>query len=262
MNDSVAVKPVAPYIGGKAKLAQILVQRIGGIEHQCYAEVFMGMGEVFLRRPERAKCEVINDYHREVATFFRVLQRHYVAFLEMLRFQITTRAEFDRLIKTDPDTLTDLEKAARFLYLQRTAYGGKRTGRVFGVSKSGPARFDVTKLQPLLEDLRTRLNRVVIECLSFEEFIPRYDTPQTLFYLDPPYVLCEDDYGKGLFQRRGFEVIREVVSRIQGRFILSLNDGPGVRELYSEFRVEEVKTTYSLPADSVKPVTELLISNG
>lgn len=90
------------------------------------------MGGVFLRRPNRARVEVINDWSRDVATFFRVLQRHYVAFLEMMKFQLTTRSEFERLSKTDPDTLTDLERAARFLYLQRVAYGGKVDGRTSG----------------------------------------------------------------------------------------------------------------------------------
>ena len=59
-----------------------------------------------------------------MATFYIVLQRHYVAFLDMLRFPITTRTEFERLLAVDPETLTDLERAARFLYLQRVALGG------------------------------------------------------------------------------------------------------------------------------------------
>jgi DNA adenine methylase len=98
------------------------------------------MGGVFLRRTRRPKCEVINDISEDVATFFRILQRHYVAFMDMLRFQLTTRAGFERLMRTDPSTLTDLERAARFLYLQRTAFGGKVVGRNFGVDDGRPAR--------------------------------------------------------------------------------------------------------------------------
>lgn len=108
------VKPVAPYLGGKSRLAKTIVKRINAIEHTTYAEGFVGMGGVFLRRTHKPKVEVINDYNQELATFFRVLQRHYVAFLEMMRFQITTRAEFIRLTNTDPQTLTDLKRAARF----------------------------------------------------------------------------------------------------------------------------------------------------
>jgi DNA adenine methylase len=84
---------------------------------------------------------VINDWSDDVATFFRILQRHYVPFMDMLRWQITSRAGFDRLRRQDPSTLTDLERAARFLYLQRLAFGGKVAGRNFGVDTTMGARF-------------------------------------------------------------------------------------------------------------------------
>ncbi len=61
------------------------------------------------------------------------------AFQDMLRFQLTVRSEFERLSATDPDTLTDLERAARFLYLQRLSYGGKVEGRTFAWTRRVPA---------------------------------------------------------------------------------------------------------------------------
>jgi hypothetical protein len=99
-------KGIAPYVGGKRVLASQLVERIEAIPHQTYAEAFVGMGGVFFRRRSVAKAEVLNDLSSDVATLFRVLQRHYLAFVEMLRWQLTTRAEFERLVATDPDTLT------------------------------------------------------------------------------------------------------------------------------------------------------------
>jgi DNA adenine methylase len=129
---------------------------------------------------------VINDISREVATLFRILQRHYPQFIETLKFQITSRAEFERLVASNADTLTDLERAGRFLYLQRLAFGGKVAGRNFGIDTHGPSRFDVTKLGPILEDIHSRLAGVVIECLPWREFIDRYDSPGTRFDLDPP----------------------------------------------------------------------------
>jgi len=131
--------PAAPYIGGKRNLARRLVERIEQIPHATYAEPFVGMGGVFFRRRRRPKGEVINDRSRDVATLFRILQRHYPQFIDAIRFQITTRAEFERLVKTDPDTLTDLERAARFLYLQRTCFGGKVEGVPSVYPSTGPA---------------------------------------------------------------------------------------------------------------------------
>ncbi|WP_443749721.1 DNA adenine methylase [Asticcacaulis solisilvae] len=256
------VKPVAAYIGGKKNLAKRLVDRINAVPHDAYAEAFVGMGGVFLRRDRRPKAEVINDISEDVTTFFRILQHHYVAFLEMLRFQISSRANFERLAATDPSTLTDLHRAARFLYLQRLAFGGKVSGRHFGADPGRPARFDVTKLQPLLEALQDRLASVTIERLPWQEFIRRYDRPGALFYLDPPYYGCEDDYGKEVFSRDQFEEMAGVLAKLQGRFILSLNDRPEVRQIFAAFQQEEVGVTYTVGGGAKsKAVGELIISS-
>jgi len=259
-----AAAPVAPYIGGKRNLAKRIVERIEAIPHTTYAEPFVGMAGVFLRRNLAAPAEVINDASRDVATFFRVLQRHYVAFMEMMRFQITTRAEFERLSRTDPETLTDLERSARFLYLQKTTFGGKVATRTFGVSPASPGRFDITKLGPMLDALHTRLAGVVIECLPYADFIRRYDRPETLFFLDPPYWGCENDYGMGLFERRDFEVLAELLSAIEGRFIMSLNDRSEVRETFAAFSIEAVETSYSIgrATGARSRVGEVIITGG
>jgi len=240
------VRPAAAYVGGKRNLARRLVSLIETIPHRTYAEPFVGMGGVFLRRQQRPQAEVINDYSLDVATLYRVLQRHYPLFRDFLRFQLTTRSEFERLIKVDPSTLTDLERSARFLYLQRTAFGGKVSGRNFGVSHHRSGQFDVTKLGPMLEDLHERLGGVIVERLPFDAFIRRYDSTETLFYLDPPYWGCETDYGADLFSRDQFEVLASTLAGIQGQFILSLNDRPEVRETFAAFNIEAVTTAYSV----------------
>ncbi len=253
------VVPVAPWLGGKRNLAKRITTLIDSIPHQTYAEAFVGMGGIFFRRGGRPRCEVINDFGRDVANLFRILQRHYPQFLETLRFQLTTRAEFERLVATDPSTLTDLERAGRFLYLQRTAFGGKVSGRNFGVSKDRPARFNLSTLEPMLEDVHARLAGVIIECLDFEAFIRRYDGPGTFFYLDPPYWGCEGDYGKAMFAREDFERLAETLAQVKGRFLLSLNDVQEVRRIFGRFDIEAVKTTYTI-GEKATEAGEVLIS--
>jgi len=256
--------PVAPWIGGKRRLAGLIIERLAAIPHDTYVEPFVGMGGVFLRRPFRAKAEVLNDLSRDVATLFRVLQRHYPFFLDMLRWRLTSRAEFERLLAENPDTLTDLERAARFLYLQRTAFGGKVAGRHFGVSPASAGRFDVTRLSAILEEVHARLAGVVIECLPYQALIPRYDRPGTLFYLDPPYWGSEGDYGAGIFGRDDFERLAQLLAGLRGRFVLSLNDVPGVREVFAGFAMERVETTYSIAGGAGSgrgKVAEVLITN-
>lgn len=254
------VAPVAPWLGGKRNLAKRLCALIDATPCTTYVEPFVGMGGVFLRRRTRPKCEVINDKGRDIATLFRILQRHYPQFLEVLRFQLTTRAEFYRLVDTNPDTLTDLERAARFLFLQRTAFGGKVSGRNFGVARDRPARFNLTSLEPMLEDLHARLSGVVIECLDWADLIPRYDGADTLYYLDPPYWGCETDYGKHMFSRDDFARLATMLAGIKGRFILSLNDVPDVRATFAAFHIASVATTYSVGGGS-EARAEVLISN-
>ena len=257
------ISPVAPWLGGKRNLARRICAIIDRTDHGVYAEPFVGMGGVFLRRTSCPRAEIINDFGRDVSNLFRILQRHYPQFLDMLRFQITTRAEFYRLVETNPETLTDLERAARFLYLQRTAFGGKVSGRNFGVSRDRPARFNLTTLEPMLEDLHTRLAGVVIECLDWAEFLPRYDGETTLFYLDPPYFGCENDYGKEMFARADFAQLAEALRAIKGKFILSINDVQPIRDLFAWAQLTEIKTSYTISASADRAPTraELLISN-
>lgn len=254
------IAPVAPWLGGKRNLARRICALIDATPCSTYVEPFVGMGGIFLRRSTRPKCEVINDKGRDIANLFRILQRHYPQFLEVLRFQLTTRAEFNRLVETPPDTLTDLERAARFLFLQRTAFGGKVSGRNFGVARDRPARFNLTTVEPMLEDLHSRLSGVVIECLDWADLIPRYDGAGTLFYLDPPYWGCENDYGKAMFSRDDFARLAGVLADIKGRFLLSLNDLPAVRACFAAFNLMQINTSYSIGGGS-EARAELLITN-
>ena len=257
-----AAVPPAPWIGGKRRLAAKIIARIGAIEHRTYVEPFVGMGGVFFRRSDRAAAEVINDISTDVATLFRILQRHYEALMDMLKWQLTSRDEFERLRAAAADSLTDLERAARFLYLQRTAFGGKVAGRNFGVSPSTPARFDTTRLGPILEAVHDRLAGVVIERLPYADLIARYDRPGTLFYLDPPYWGCETDYGVGLFAREDFERLAAQLAGLKGRWLLSLNDVPEVRRTFRSFRMEPVRVSYGIAtaAGARAPRGELIIS--
>ena len=254
------VSPPAAYIGGKKQLSARLVDLIERVPHDTYAEPFVGMGGVFLKRRLAPRAEVINDRSGDVSTLFRVLQRHYVPFMDMLRFQFTSRREFERLMATDPATLTDLERAVRFLYLQRTAFGGKVAGRNFGVSPGMPGRFDVTKLGPMLAEINERLAGVIIENLSFDAFIDRYDGPEVLFYLDPPYWGSEGDYGKDMFGADDFARLARQLAGIKGRFILSLNDAPAVRDIFAAFAMSEVDLTYTINNAAAKTVRELIIT--
>ena len=113
-----AAAPVAPWQGGKRFLSKTLIDRIVRIPHKTYVEPFVGMGGVFLRRPCRPRLEVANDRNGDIVNLFRVIQRHLPQLMDVMRFQLAGRREFERLSATDPTTLTDLECAARLLSMR------------------------------------------------------------------------------------------------------------------------------------------------
>lgn len=254
------VRPAAGYIGGKRQLARRLTALIEGAPHEVYAEAFVGMGGVFLRRQLAPRVEVINDRAQDVATFFRILQRHYEALMDMLKWRLTSRADFERLRAQDPDTLTDLERAARFLYLQKLSFGGKVAGRSFGMQTTGPARFDTARLGPVLEAIHARLSGVTIECLDWRDFMARWDRAGTLFYLDPPYYGTEHYYGAGLFAQADYADLIACLRGLKGRFILTINDCPETRALFGHFQIETAELSYTAAgAGSAVAARELIV---
>lgn len=261
MEDVIKCEPPAPWLGGKSRLSDRIVDLIEGIPHDLYLEPFIGMGGVFFRRRRSVKCEVINDFNGEVTNLFRQLRRHHLTVLDEARFLLGSREEFERFKQQRPDLMTEIERAVRFLYLQHQAFGGKPSGQNFGVDRDRGSRFSIEKIEANIERIRKRLSQVIIENLDFIEVIDRYDRGTSLVYLDPPYYGGEGDYGKSLFSRARFLDLANRLSSLAGTFILSINDVPAIREVFSDFAMLEVQTKYTIQGGEAKNVGELLISN-
>ena len=239
------------YLGGKSRLAEKVCKLIPE-DHICYCESFCGASWVLFAK-EPSKSEVINDLDGELVTFWRVVQNHLEEFLRYFRFAVTSRRIFDLENMKNPETLTDVQKAVRYFYLQRCGFGGKVSSRTFGTSATGPSRLNLSNIEERLLEVHWRLSRVVIEHLDACKCIERYDRPTTLFYLDPPYwetagyavAFKEDDYIR----------LRDTLSKIRGRFLLSLNDVPAVRSMFKTFNILRVSTKYSTGTASSSPST-------
>ena len=255
-------RPVAPYVGGKRNLARRLIALIEATPHTTYIEPFVGMGGVFLRRRSRPACAIINDLSGDVANLFRCMRAHPDALVAAVEMQLQTRADFDRHQRQDPTLLTDIQRAARFLYLQKVAFGGMVTGREFGMSRDRPSRFRPSQVREDVRAAAARLDGVIIEQMPWSDCIARYDRAGALFYLDPPYFGCEADYGADLFGRDQFAAMADQLGRLKGRFILSLNDRPEVREIFAAFDIESIDTHYGLAPGRSRPAREVIITGG
>lgn len=177
-------KPImAGWIGGKSKLSKTIIAKIPA--HTCYVEPFAGAAWIFWKK-EESKVEVLNDINKELITLYRVVQNHLEEFVRYFKWSLVSRDEFSRLKTLPPDCLTDIQRAARFFYLQRNAFGGKVDGQNFGYATTAVSRFNLLRIEEELSAAHIRLARTYIECLGYADIIKKYDRAYTFFYIDPP----------------------------------------------------------------------------
>lgn len=246
------------WVGGKSKLTATIIPLIP--PHKCHVEAFAGAAWVLFRKPE-SHVEVINDINSDLVTLYRVIQNHLEEFIRYFKWSLVSRDEFARLQAVPAETLTDIQRSARFYYLLRNAFGAKIVGQCFGISSNKKPNFNLLRIEEDLSEAHLRLSRAIIENLPYANLIKRYDSKNTFFYCDPPYWNCENDYGKGLFDKTDFTLLRDTLANCQGQWLVSINNVPQIREMFKGYEFKEVKTSYSINTGNPKPVTELLIAN-
>lgn len=248
--------PLVPWIGGKRRLAAKILPLF--TEHDCYVEPFCGAAALFFIK-EPSKTEVLNDINRDLVLLYRVVQHHLDEFVRQFRWALTSRVLFEWLQETPPETLTDIQRAARFFYLQKLGFGGKVEGRTFGTATTAPARLNLLRIEEDLSEAHMRLNRVFIEHLTWGDCIERYDRPHTMFYLDPPYWRTE---GYGVpFGLGEYHLMADRLRAIKGRAVVSVNDIPEMRKAFQGLPMQRLAHRYTVGASGRgrAEVGELLI---
>lgn len=229
-----------PYIGGKRRIAKRIVSLIP--PHTTYVEPFCGGAQVFFHKP-RSQVEVLNDLDGEVVNFLRVSQRHPNELARLLRWQPASRQMFEWHQRPPSPSLTDIERAARFLYLQKNAWSGRYKRQNFHYAVSHPANYSPARLPVRLVQTADRLDRVQIEHLPYDEVLRRYDRETTFFYCDPPYVGV--DLYQHNFSDAQFAELADRLSTLKGRFLLSINDCPKARVWFGRFQILSISLTYT-----------------
>lgn len=245
------------YIGGKSKLAKSIIEMIP--EHEAYCEVFAGAAWVFFRK-EPSKYETINDLDSDLVTFYRVLQNHLEEFLRQFKWVLSSREWFeDWKRQQEAGGLTDIQRAARYYYLQRHCFGGRVRNRTFGTAPLRRPRINLLRLEEELSEVHLRLVNVTVENLPWQEFLRRYDRPGTFFYLDPPY------WKAPVYEHNltlpDYRELAEALEGLKGKFILSINDRPEMRGVFRQFRLQQVRLNYSVNKEKPTEARELLIRN-
>ncbi len=282
------MKPFVPWMGGKMLLAPDIIQRFPA-EYEKYIEVFGGGASVlFAKLPE--SFEVYNDFNSDLVNLFQVVKDKPLAFLDALMvFPLNSRQEFMELLDIikgkipKPDFTEeelqlaekvldqesylevkeilheraenrDVQRAVDFFKLIRLSYGSQ--GRSFACKP-----VNLKNIQQTISRCSQRLCGVIIENKDFEDLIKQYDRPESFFYLDPPYYKAERRYAVKF--KKDHERLRDTLKNVKGKWLLSYNDCPEIRELYKDYHIVELKRTLYLVNRYKTDVEygELLISN-
>lgn len=247
-------------MGAKTRMLETLAARIAATPHRCYVDGFGGGGSVFFARHRRAPVEVFNDADCELVNAFSVVRDRPGDLAAAMRWDVASRAEFDRLKAQDPAELDEVARARRFLFLQFNGFAGKSSAPCFGRSAVKPGRWTAKDLLQRIDRLHRRLARVYVENQDVVALIDGYDRPDTLFFLDPPYFNL-DRYYRQRFGAADHERLAARLKAVKGRFLLTVSDHPEMRRLYAWAKFEPVQTVYTAATGAAKAVGELLISN-
>ena len=249
------MKPPIPRMGGKSKLRKTILERIP--EHTCYIEPFFGAGWVYFGK-EPSKVEVINDIDKELINMFRMIKYHAPEIERVLEYEFSGRDMFEEYKHCTVEYLTEIQRAVRFLYLISQSFAGK--GETFGYGTTSKPASQIF-YQGVLGNIKERLRNTYVENKSFEDIIKRYDRPHSFFFCDPPYFETAG-YGNE-FGEQEHLLLRDTLSQIKGKFMVTINDHHKVREWYKDFNIEEVQVSYSIAKEQKarKEYGELMITN-
>jgi len=249
-------RPIVPWQGGKRRLAKEILPLFG--PHKTYVEPFCGGAAMFFYK-EPSQVEVLNDINGELMNLYRVVKNNLEEFLAEFEWALISREEYYRHKNTDPVTLNEVQRAARFYYLQKMAFGGSVLCHNFGVSVVCPPKFNLLSMEESLAAARLRLARVYIEHVGWADCVAAYDGPETLFYLDPPY-WGTGGYGKE-FDFEQYQIMAEQARIIEGRMVISVNDIPEMREIFEGLQMLGVEAQYTSGQEKSYEAKELLIFN-
>ncbi|MEI8389566.1 MAG: DNA adenine methylase [bacterium] len=221
------------WVGGKRLLRKAIAPLIP-TDIVSYLEVFGGGGWVLFYKDKWADVEVYNDLDGRLVNLFRIVKYHPYALKEELKYLLGSREMFIQFLKMIP--ITDIQKAVQFFYLITRSFGGR--GESFGCTRKscGGACKSQENTLTRIDSIHKRLDKVLIENKDFEAFIKQYDHVDAFFYCDPPYS-CGAGYAVTTTKGFDHERLRATLGQIQGRFLLSYDDAPIIRELYKGYEM-------------------------
>lgn len=286
----ILIRTPVSWVGNKTSILHILYA-LFPLKYGRYIEPFGGSGAVLLGKEQPDKFEVYNDYNKNLVNLFRCMRERPLAFIKELGFlTLNSRDDFkvikkffkkeefnDEFFEEEMELTTitlpaieakevrelyktsmqeyDLRRAALFLKLLRFSYSSG--GKSFSCQP-----FSVRSLFGLIQEFGKRMENVVIENQDYEVLIKHYDRPDAFFYCDPPYYTSEYVYECG-FTWEDHVRLRDTLASAKGKWLVSYNDCPEIRELYKGYEIFDFSRIHSMVQkyEAGKEFPEILIGN-
>ena len=249
------------WVGGKKSLRDAVLARFPPY-YERYIEVFGGAGWILFHKPPGNDFEVYNDFNSNLVNLYRCVRDNPNKLKYKLRYVLDSRQDFEWIASLHKRGLfprfRDYDRAAKFYQLVRYSYAS-------GLDSFGSQPHSIWSDFPMIDMAARRLQKVVIENKDFEKLIRQYDRPVSFFYCDPPYFATENYYKDVGFTTKDHIRLRDTLLGISGKFLVSYNDCPEIRELWDKpgIYIEEISRINNLAQryDGGCQYAELLISN-
>ena len=277
MKENRLVAPVLKWVGGKRQLLNDLVPLLPGKKITAYCEPFVGGGALFFNlQPKKA---YVNDINNELIRVYEIIKSDVEALITSLQTFKNEADYFYSVRDQDRDkakyaSLSDVEKAARTLYLNKTCYNGLFRVNSAGEFNSpfGGYRNPNIVNAPTLRAVSSYLNAAKVHLTSMDYSEVLRALPKGVFvYLDPPYDPVSDTssftgYAKGGFSRDDQIRLRECCDELNRRglkFMLSNSATDFIKEQYSSYQITIVQAKRAINSDAAKrgEIDEVVVRN-
>ena len=255
------------YYGSKTGMVETLLSLMS--PHHAFVEVFGGSGAVLLAK-QPSKVEIYNDLDKDLCDFFRLIKNHEKARVLRHHLELTpySRDVYNDYVERFPFITDEIERAVAFVVIANQSFNGK-FGAGWKHSKvRNPAAPFFNNLR-YIETAGRRLRQAQIENLDFEDVLKRYDAPETLFLLDPPYppdVRAVPKAYRHEMTVEDHQRLLKAVSKVEGMVMLCGYAHPLYDEALKDWGRHEVEvycrsTANKNPSDLPKTRTEVIWLN-
>lgn len=277
MAKNLLLSPMLKWVGGKRQLLPEIVPMINE-KSTLYVEPFIGGGAVlFNMQPKKA---IINDYNQELINVYKTVRDNLEELLDELRVHEEKNSsdyyyEIRALDRADEfEKMSNIEKAARIIYLNKTCYNGLYRVNSSGQFNSPYGRYKKPNIvnEPVLRAISKYFNSNEIEILNgdYKEVLKNL-SQEAFVYLDPPYMPISSSssftgYTEGGFGYNSQVELKKECDKLnkQGiRFVQSNSDCEQIRELYKDYKIKTAKAKRSINSVAKKrgEINEVLIYN-